>query len=562
MEAAAAAAAGVAAGGQMGQAEAPCIAESPALRDSQQAVSPEAAGAASGDPPLRGQTVAVKGSPELWDVLSVEHDQVQVQLRGGQIRRRYPTEDIAPAVPSEPPIASAENLPRPCAHAGLLETRKLRVFLADTASAQVDDPVGFVMVSPSASLADVRHEIVDDELEVPAHFVFVVDGDIAKLSQEKKILADYLMQDGHVRVVPRPEAAVAGAKVTAAGAKVIMPPNDTGEDLSVMTDLPVLAGHLSKHSSLQGMFSSWQPRYFRLSNGTLSYFATPDDKVAKDKVVIDETCTCRPAGDKYKKKFCFEVCSWRGPLAVCAECEEDCELWKDYITKTVKAIQQLAAQKGIKRGLLYKRDEGLFRKWKQKWVVLNRTNLSFYETPDDPSRQKPPTDELDLVDADINATDVIIDGRSFCFIIRQPKRQSIELSTSDNSSMNDWMKMLQSNINGVQEHAVSSKKASWGVRPKRARLQKTGAGWFQSGRVQEVTVIESRQTRIDGEKTTEYFLHVQHKTGLAWCISRQLQDILDLHATFNNTDPKKYEFLDTFIQGPRDNKAKKLTTAE
>jgi DNA-binding phage protein len=310
------------------------------------------------------------------------------------------------------------------------------------------------------------------------------------------------------------------------------------------------------------MFSSWQPRYFRLSNGTLSYFATPDDKVAKDKVVIDETCTCRPAGDKYKKKFCFEVCSWRGPLAVCAECEEDCELWKDYITKTVKAIQQLAAQKGIKRGLLYKRDEGLFRKWKQKWVVLNRTNLSFYETPDDPSRQKPPTDELDLVDADINATDVIIDGRSFCFIIRQPKRQSIELSTSDNSSMNDWMKMLQSNINGVQEHAVSSKKASWGVRPKRARLQKTGAGWFQSGRVQEVTVIESRQTRIDGEKTTEYFLHVQHKTGLAWCISRQLQDILDLHATFNNTDPKKYEFLDTFIQGPRDNKAKKLTTAE
>ena len=37
-----------------------------------------------------------------------------------------------------------------------------------------------------------------------------------------------------------------------------------------------------REASLQGMFSSWQPRYFRLSNGTLSYFATPDDKVAKD----------------------------------------------------------------------------------------------------------------------------------------------------------------------------------------------------------------------------------------------------------------------------------------
>jgi hypothetical protein len=154
-----------------------------------------------------------------------------------------------------------------------------------------------------------------------------------------------------------------------------------------MVKLPVLAGNLSM-KPLHGLFASWQLRYFRLSNGCLSWFASVNDTASKGSLIIDETCTTHNAGDTHKKKFCWEVRCWRGSLALCAECEEEFQLWKAHINLTVSSIIHIAADKGIKRGEVAKKDRSwISGKWRPRWAVLSGALLCLYETPDDPSRQ-------------------------------------------------------------------------------------------------------------------------------------------------------------------------------
>jgi hypothetical protein len=312
-------------------------------------------------------------------------------------------------------------------------------------------------------------------------------------------------------------------------------------------------------------FSAWQNRYFRLSNGTLSYFAAPDDKVAKGSVVIDETCTVENAGEKYKKKFCFEVSSWKSQLALCAECEEDCELWKAHVSLTVKTVKVLAAERGIKRGLVDKRDSGFMKKWREKWAVLNRTTLSFYDTPDDPARQRPPSDEFELLGATVDVAASSAE-RHFCFTVIPSQHEPIELSTGQKDELEDWVRMLQSNIEGTTV-SVPTERPSWGVQNAAAEWRGRGAtssGWFDvPGIKPEISVVTSRQRRIDGEKTSEYYMCISHScASMSWHVSRKLQDILDLHDAISNTDPTKHEYLEKFIQLPKEKRSKTLNTTE
>ena len=312
-------------------------------------------------------------------------------------------------------------------------------------------------------------------------------------------------------------------------------------------------------------FSAWQQRYFRLSNGTLSYFVAPDDKVAKGSIVIDETCTVVCAGEKYKKKFCFEVTSWKSQLALCAECEEDCELWKAHIKLTVDVVKALAAERGIMRGLVDKRDSGFMKKWRAKWVVVNRTTLSFYDTPDDPARQRPPSDEFELLGATVDVARSSGE-RPFCFAVVPSQHEPIELSTRQKDELEDWVRMLRSNIEGTTVSVVPAAQPSWGVQSTVVeRHGRAGSsGWFDvQGIDPEISVITSRQRRIGGVKTSEYYICITHSCGsISWHISRKLQDILDLHEAISNTDPTKHEYLDKFIQLPREKRTKTLSSTE
>ena len=312
-------------------------------------------------------------------------------------------------------------------------------------------------------------------------------------------------------------------------------------------------------------FSAWQQRYFRLSNGTLSYFVAPDDKVAKGSIVIDETCSVVCAGEKYKKKFCFEVSSWKSQLALCAECEEDCELWKAHIKLTVDVVKALAAERGIMRGLVDKRDSGFMRKWRAKWAVVNRTTLSFYDTPDDPAKQRPPSDEFELLGATVEVA-AFSGERYFCFTVAPSQHEPIELSTRQKDELEDWVRMLRSNIEGTTVSVVPTARPSWGVQSTAVERHNraTSSGWFDvRGIKPQINVITSRQRKIDREKTSEYYICIEHScASLSWHISRKLQDILDLHEAISNTDPTKHEYLDKFIQLPREKGTKTLTSTE
>lgn len=312
-------------------------------------------------------------------------------------------------------------------------------------------------------------------------------------------------------------------------------------------------------------FSAWQQRYFRLSNGTLSYFAAPDDKVAKGSIVIDETCTVVCAGEKYKKKFCFEVSSWKSQLALCAECEEDCDLWKAHINLTVNAVKALAAERGIMRGLVDKRDSGFMRKWRAKWAVVNRTTLSFYDTPDDPAKQRPPSDEFQLLGATVDVA-AFSGERHFCFTVTPSQHEAVELSTRQKDELEDWVRMLRSNIEGTTVSVVPTARPSWGVQSTAAErhIRAASSGWFDvQGIKPQIRVITSRQIKIDREKTSEYYICIEHScASMSWHISRKLQDILDLHEAISNTDPTKHEYLDKFIQLPREKRMKMLTSTE
>lgn len=315
-------------------------------------------------------------------------------------------------------------------------------------------------------------------------------------------------------------------------------------------------------------FSAWQKRYFRLSNGTLSYFVAPDDKVAKGSIVIDETCTVVCAGEKYKKKFCFEVSWWKSQLALCAECEDDCELWKTHIKLTVKAVKALAAERGIMRGLVDKRDSGFMRKWREKWAVVSRTTLSFYDAPDDPARQRPPSDEFELLGATVEVA-AFRGDRHFCFTVVPLQREPIELSTRQKDDLEDWVRMLRSNIEGTTMSMAPTARPSWGVQSTAVEVEQhdrasSSSGWFDvQGIDPKVSVITSRQRTIDGQKTTEYYICITRScASLSWHISRKLQDILDLHEAISNTDPTKHEYLDKFIQLPREKQTKLLTPTE
>lgn len=222
-----------------------------------------------------GQAVSVKGHPEVWDVVRVdaERDLIQVQLRGESIKKTFSAHQlVASGDATVPPSASergAEPQPQPGRHVpGPVEqlvtpaaaeparpavaatgTQKLRVFIADSAdSGHPGEPAGFVMVASSASLVDVREEITEDELEVPESFSFVVDGDVVKRAQEKKVRMEHFIPHGHVRIVRDGEATAGPARQSAAGpaSGESDAPEERGSVSAADGKLPVLVGHLSK----------------------------------------------------------------------------------------------------------------------------------------------------------------------------------------------------------------------------------------------------------------------------------------------------------------------------
>lgn len=554
-----------------------------------------------------GQAVHVQGHPEIWDVVRVDRGLIQVQLRGLAIKKTHPahqlvlagadsfdqsksnanaagTDDDVPesnqpdSTAARPPQLSPAPAPSP--PVASTEIQKIRVLVADTVDSESDCP-GVVFIAPSASLVDIRQEITEDGLEVPSRYSFVVDGDVVKSTQERKVRAEHLIAHGNGTILIIPGGALAATAAAAepppqvyavggaTGEQAAMNHGSTavdrGENSSAETvgELPVLAGHLSKCGQMP--FSAWQKRYFRLSNGTLSYFAAPDDQVAKGSVVIDETCTVDNAGEKYKKKFCFEICSWKSPLALCAECEEDCELWKTNIVLTVNTVIMLAAQKGIKRGLVDKRDSGFMRKWREKWAVLNRTTLSIYDTPDDPSRQRIPVDEYELTGATVEVAASSAE-RNFCFTVIPSQREPVELSTDQKDELADWVRMLRSNIDGTTVSVAAVAQSSWGVQSsgQERRAGANSAGWFDVKGIKAISVVNSRQRRIDGAKNTdEYYIQVAHScASMSWHVSRTLQDILDLHEAMRNTDPTTHGYLDKFLILPREKRSKTLNVVE
>ena len=208
-----------------------------------------------------GQAVLVKGrNAEVWDVVRVDCDRVQVKLRGEAIKKTFYANQLTVAEDcasdqgtiegnggSEPQPAQQDPVPVPTV-VNSTSTQKLRVLVLDSiGSKDPGEPAGFVMVASSASLVDVRKEIKEDELEVPESFSFVVDGDLVKSTQEKKVHVEHFVRHGHVCIVPHGDTVVEAAVEPtreSSSAEVSSAP-DT-RSVSGGNKLPVLVGHLSK----------------------------------------------------------------------------------------------------------------------------------------------------------------------------------------------------------------------------------------------------------------------------------------------------------------------------
>lgn len=210
-----------------------------------------------------GQAVLVNGRhAEVWDVVRVDGDLVQIKLRGEAIKKTVHAQQLTAADdypadqgtieddPESEPQRAQNLVPVPTV-VHTTGTHKLRVLVLDSIETKKPgEPAGFVMVAPCASLVDVREEIREDELEVPDSFSFLVDGDLVKSAQEKKVHAEHFVPHGHVYVVPDPDVRTVvkpagepiGASVSANSLAAPETRGVSGGD----NKLPVLVGHLSK----------------------------------------------------------------------------------------------------------------------------------------------------------------------------------------------------------------------------------------------------------------------------------------------------------------------------
>jgi len=204
-----------------------------------------------------GQAVCVKGHEEVWDVVrtDVAGGLIQVRLRGEAIKKTYPAHQLVLASSEPPSRAEESDDPEPADRASATDaagagpgaavyaggTQKLRVVVGDHAA-------GFVMVLPSATLVEIRAEIVDDELEVPEPFSFVADDDVVKPTQEKKLRAAHFLASGHVQIVADGDGGAAGSARGTQGGGRLAEGAAAGAARTPESDgqLPVLVGHLSK----------------------------------------------------------------------------------------------------------------------------------------------------------------------------------------------------------------------------------------------------------------------------------------------------------------------------
>lgn len=209
---------------------------------------------------ITGQAVLVKGrNAEVWDVVRVDRDRVQAKLRGEAIKKTFYANQLTVAEHcasnqgtiegnrgSEPQPAQ-DSVPVPTV-VNTTSTQKLRVLVLDNIdSKDPGEPAGFVMVASSASLVDVREEIKEDELEVPESFSFVVDGDLVKSTQEKKVHVEHFVPHGHVCIVPHGDTVVeAAGEPTRESPSVELSLAPDTRIVSGGNKLPVLVGHLSK----------------------------------------------------------------------------------------------------------------------------------------------------------------------------------------------------------------------------------------------------------------------------------------------------------------------------
>ena len=136
--------------------------------------------------------------------------------------------------------------------------------------------------------------------------------------------------------------------------------------------------------------------------------------------------------------------------------------------------------------------------------------------------------------------------------------------------MNEWLKILRANVGSSQvtiprdgdlTTGGNEKTSKWGV--KNDQRRGTSAGWgFDVKGITEVRVIEARQNVVNGLRSTEFFLHIFHNSGMSWRLSRGITDILSLHEAFKNTNFDKFTFLDKIIQMPREATEENLTAIQ
>lgn len=210
-------------------------------------------------PFITGQAVLVKGrNAEVWDVVRVDRDRVQAKLRGEAIKKTFyanqliAAEDGASDRGTMEGNRDSESQPAQdsvpvSAVVNSTSTQKLRVLVLESINSKnPGEPAGFVMVASCASLVNVREEIKEDELEVPESFLFVVDGDLVKRTQEKKVHVEHFVAHGHVCIVPNGSTTVeAAGQPTRESTPVELSSPDTRSG-SGGNKLPVLVGHLSK----------------------------------------------------------------------------------------------------------------------------------------------------------------------------------------------------------------------------------------------------------------------------------------------------------------------------
>jgi hypothetical protein len=312
--------------------------------------------------------------------------------------------------------------------------------------------------------------------------------------------------------------------------------------------LPALSGYLSKCGSLH---KNWQRRYFTLSNGVLSYFGTPNDAVARGSVRIDESAhVAADAGERHRKKHCFEIVAWQRVLPLIAENEAELELWKSYLEQTLDCVKARAAQQCIKRGLVMLRESGLFRgvRWRQKWAVLEGQTLSFYDSPEDPPKQISPTGAHAIVGQRVVVATSGGD-RQYCFRVTQAgkKGEHVELSARSRTDMDEWVTMLRQNAAATDGFAAEP---AWGeVQAERLVVQQPAgeALAFDAAGLASVQVVDMRTARVQGEQATLFLCEVSHRSGMRWRLARKYADFLALHAAFANTDPKKHTLLGKFL---------------